>query len=237
MYFLILLDKSIKTLFIFVAHAQMLGKGVHMLTIIDSNKTKNEDIFLKGKNLFFIGIGGISMSSLAMIALNEGANVCGSDRTCSSLTEKMERNGIKIFYSHSACNLPDTCDAVIYTAAIHSGNPELSEARKRGIPCFSRADFLGKIMLPYANRIGIAGTHGKSTTTSMTAMIALQANTNPTIVSGAELEAIDGAYKIGGRNYFIFEACEYTDSFLSFCPTTAVILNIELEHVRLFSQY
>lgn len=212
----------------------MLGKGVHMLTIIDSDKTKNEDIFLKGKNLFFIGIGGISMSSLAMIALNEGANVCGSDRTCSSLTEKMERNGIKIFYSHSACNLPDTCDAVIYTAAIHSGNPELSEARKRGIPCFSRADFLGKIMLPYANRIGIAGTHGKSTTTSMTAMIALQANTNPTIVSGAELEAIDGAYKIGGRNYFIFEACEYTDSFLSFCPTTAVILNIELEHVDYF---
>lgn len=96
----------------------MLGKGVHMLTIIDSDKTKNEDIFLKGKNLFFIGIGGISMSSLAMIALNEGANVCGSDRTCSSLTEKMERNGIKIFYSHSACNLPDTCNAVIYTAAI-----------------------------------------------------------------------------------------------------------------------
>ncbi len=115
------------------------------------------------------------MSSLAMIALNEGANVCGSDRTCSSLTEKMERNGIKIFYSHSACNLPDTCDA-IYTAAIHSGNLKAFGGRSRGIPCFP-GQTLGKIMLPYANRIGIAGTHGKSTTTSMTAMIALQANT------------------------------------------------------------
>ena len=135
------------------------------------------------------------MSSLAMIALNEGANVCGSDRTCSSLTEKMERNGIKIFYSHSACNLPDTCDAECIRRQFTAGILRLSEARKRGIPLFSRADFLGKIMLPYANRIRIAGTHGKSTTTSMTAMIALQANTNPTIVSGAELEAIDRAYK------------------------------------------
>ena len=212
----------------------MLGKGVHMLTIIDSDKTKNESISLKGKNLFFIGIGGISMSSLAMISLYGGAKVCGSDRTCSPLTEKMERSGIKIYYSHSADNLPREGDAVIFTAAIHNGNPELSEAKKRGIPCFSRAEFLGKVMLPYRNRIGIAGTHGKSTTTSMAAMIALQAKTDPTIISGAELEAIDGAYRIGSNNYFIFEACEYTDSFLSFHPTTAVILNIELEHVDYF---
>lgn len=202
--------------------------------MIETTKTKADNSSTTGKQLHFIGIGGISMSSLAMIALSGGSFVTGSDRAHSGLTDKMESAGIKIYYSHSAENLPKNCDAVIYTAAVHDDNPELAEARRRNIPCYTRAEFLGKLMLPYSIRIGIAGTHGKSTTTSMASMIALRANTDPTIVSGAELAELGGAYRIGHGNSIIFEACEYTDSFLSFYPTTAVVLNVELEHVDYF---
>ena len=219
---------------VFVVLAQMLGKGVHMLTIIDSDKTKNESISLKGKNLFFIGIGGISMSSLAMISLYGGAKVCGSDRTCSPLTEKMERSGIKIYYSHSADNLPRECDAVIFTAAIHNGNPELSEAKKRGIPCFSRAEFLGQLMKNYDTPIAVSGTHGKTTTTSMISEILLQANTDPTLSIGGILKSIHGNIRVGHSGLFVAEACEYTNSFLSFFPKIGIILNIEEDHLDFF---
>lgn len=197
-------------------------------------EAKADNSFLRGKQLHFIGIGGISMSSLAMIAMADGSNVTGSDRSPSEITGKMEHAGIKINYGHSAENLPERCDAVIYTAAIHDDNPELAAARQRNIPCYTRAEFFGRLMLPYSVRIGIAGTHGKSTTTSMASMIALRANTDPAIVLGAELSELGGAYRIGKGNTIIFEACEYTDSFLSFYPTTAVVLNVELEHVDYF---
>ena len=183
--------------------------------------------------LYFIGIGGVSMSSLAEISKQAGYRVGGSDRAETALTRKLRSSGIEVFYGHDAKNL-ENYDAVIYTVAIDPSNPEYLEAKRRGLPLISRADYLGFIMTSRKNRLGIAGMHGKSTCTSMCAEIFMTAETDPTVVSGAIYEPMGGYYRIGTGDDFIFEACEYMDSFLDFNPTTAVILNIELEHVDWF---
>ena len=136
-------------------------------------------------------------------------------------------------------NIGENCGAVVYTVAVSPDNPEYVAAHEQGIPCISRADYLGYIMTAYKNRVGIAGMHGKSTCTSMCAQIFLDAAKNgttsdPTIVSGAEYSAMGGAYYLGQQDHFVFEACEYMDSFLDFNPTVAVLLNAELEHVDYF---
>ena len=192
----------------------------------------------RNKDIFFLGAGGIMMSSLALLTKRSGYSTRGSDRTRSALTEKLEREGIEMFYGHSEDNLGENTGAVIYTVAVSPDNPEYSYAQKNGIPTISRADYLGYIMTEYKNRVGIAGMHGKSTCTSMCAEIFLSAAENgasdPTIVSGAEYESMNGAYYLGEKENFIFEACEYMDSFLDFNPTVAVLLNAEMEHVDYF---
>lgn len=178
------------------------------------------------------------MSALAHIAKARGCRVAGYDRTPSALTRSLEECGIKIYYDLSPSHLDDY-DVVIYTAAIKLDNPELSRAlecdRAGEKFCIYRADFLGWLMSGCKNRIGVAGMHGKSTVTSMISEIFLAANLDPTIASGAELSSIGGAYRIGSNEYFIMEACEYQDSFLSFTPNIAVILNIDLDHIDYFS--
>lgn len=183
--------------------------------------------------IHFVGIGGISMSSLAAITKNLGYTVSGSDRTESEMTDRLASEGIDVKYVHAAENVKDA-SLVVYTAAVHKDNPELAEALSAGIPLCSRADYLGWLMSGYRERIGVAGTHGKSTVTSMISEIFMSAGLDPTVVSGAELSDMGGAYRIGGKEYFIFEACEYCDSFLSFSPTTAVITNIEYDHADYF---
>ncbi|MBQ7160767.1 MAG: UDP-N-acetylmuramate--L-alanine ligase [Clostridia bacterium] len=193
-----------------------------------------DKIFEKAKILRFIGIGGISMSSLAMIALDRGFEVTGYDKSRSSLTEKLENAGIAIDYEPST-GAVDLADAVIYTAAMKPDHPEMAHAAATGKPLIKRAEFLGYIMQRYVNRIGVAGMHGKSTTTSMLSQIFMESAVDPTIVNGAELKVLEGgAYRVGGSRHFIFEACEYTDSFLSFLPTVAVVLNIDRDHVDYF---
>ncbi|MDD6265072.1 MAG: UDP-N-acetylmuramate--L-alanine ligase [Clostridia bacterium] len=191
------------------------------------------EILKNARRLHFVGIGGISMSSLAMIAVDLGFHVTGSDRNQSELCMKLESAGAEITYGHKPENVVGA-DAVIYTAAVKSDNPEMKNAGALGIPCLKRAEFLGYIMKDYRNRIGVAGMHGKSTTTSMLSQIFIESAVNPTIVSGAELGILDGAYRVGSREHFIFEACEYTDSFLSFLPTVAIVLNIDRDHVDYF---
>ena len=186
------------------------------------------------KSIFFIGIGGINMSSLAHISHNRGYRVGGSDRTETELTRKLAQRGIRVNYGHSVDNARGY-DAFVYTVAISEDNPEYVYARKNGLPCISRADYLGYIMTRYKRRIGIAGMHGKSTCTSMCAEILIECGSDPTVLSGAELPAMNGAYCVGESDNFVFEACEYMDSFLDFNPTVAVILNIELDHVDYFS--
>ena len=196
---------------------------------------ENIGLMLNGcKSIYFIGIGGINMSSLAHISLLQGYRVGGSDREKTSLTERLRGEGIEIFYGHSAENM-ESYDAVVYTVAISPDNPEYMRAIEKGSPCISRADYLGYIMLKYKNRIGVSGMHGKSTCTSMCATVFMEGEADPTVLSGAELDAMGGAYRIGQSENFIFEACEYMDSFLDFNPSLAIILNIELDHVDYFS--
>lgn len=190
-------------------------------------------------SVFFAGAGGIMMSSLAIITKKAGYRVCGSDRARSALTDKLELLGIELHYTHAEDNIPSDCFALVYTVAISADNPEYLYAKSKGIPCISRADYLGYIMTGYKNRIGIAGMHGKSSVTSMCAQIFLdnaEMNTHdlPTVISGAEYAPMGGAYMVGGSNDLIFEACEYMDSFLDFNPTVAVLLNAEMEHVDYF---
>ncbi len=197
-----------------------------------------DEIFARHRSVYFIGIGGISMSSLAHIALQMGCRVGGYDRTPSRLTQALEADGATVFYELSPAHI-DAWDVIVYTAAIARDNPELSRAieadAERKKYCVYRADFLGWLMSKHKNRIGVAGMHGKSTATSMISHVFLAADADPTIVSGAELSAIGGAYRLGSREHFIMEACEYQDSFLSFTPNIAVVLNIDMDHPDYFA--
>ncbi len=192
----------------------------------------------EGKNIHFVGAGGIMMSSLALLTLKLGYSVSGSDRGDGPLIKKLKDAGIEISHIHDAQNIRKDCSALVYTVAISEDNPEYVRAAELGIPCISRADYLGYIMTGYSRRVGIAGMHGKSSCTSMCAEIFLKygerTGNRPTIISGAEYAAMDGAYYIGDKENFVFEACEYMDSFLDFNPTVAVLLNVDLEHVDYF---
>lgn len=189
---------------------------------------------LDGKeNIFFDGIGGVSMNALAHVSHIRGYKVSGYDRTPSETTKKLEKIGIKVYYEADAAHVAD-CDALVYTVAMPEDNPEYAYAQEHGIPLISRADFLGYIMTDYRHRIGVSGTHGKSTTTGMIAHILSSANLSPTVLNGAEMKETGTVDMIGSHEYFVFESCEYMDSFLDFYPTVAVVLNIELDHVDYF---
>ena len=186
-------------------------------------------------SVFFIGVGGVMMSSLALLTARAGHPVFGSDRTRTALTDTLSESGVTVLYSHDAQNIPENCGLIVYTVAISEDNPEYTEAQKRGIPCISRADYLGALMTGYIHRVGVAGMHGKSTCTSMCAQILLDAEVDPTILSGATYAPMGGAYRLGNsKEHFLFEACEYMDSFLDFNPTVAILLGAELEHVDYF---
>lgn len=191
------------------------------------------DMLKSCKSIYFIGIGGINMSSLAHICAKRGFLVGGSDRVSSALTAKLEACGININYCHKTENIRGY-DAAVYTVAISPDNPEYVEAKSLGIPCISRADFLGYVMMAYKRRIGVSGMHGKSTCTSMCATTFIGAGVSPTVLSGAELSLMDGAYTVGEGDDFIFESCEYMDSFLDFNPSIAIVLNVEMDHVDYF---
>ncbi len=186
------------------------------------------------RSLFFIGIGGISMSALAEISVAAGYLVGGSDHSENAQTLALKKKGVPVFSKHDEANI-SYYDAVIYTVAIGADNPEYLAAKKAGKPLISRADYLGYLMVSYRHRIGVAGMHGKSTSTAMCAQIFLE-GADPTVLCGAELAALQNSTCcIGGeREHFVFEACEYMDSFLDFNPNLAVILNIGLDHVDYF---
>lgn len=191
------------------------------------------NILDKAKKLYFIGIGGISMSGIAVFAREMGYEVAGSDRSESDLTARLRESGVRIYLSHEAEYVVGA-DAVVFTAAVGTDNPEMAYAAELGIPTVSRAQFLGYIMCRYENKIGVSGTHGKSTTSSMLSHVFLEAGLDPTVALGAELSELGGAYRMGGGRDFIYESCEYKDSFLSFYPDIAIILNIDHDHVDYF---
>ena len=190
--------------------------------------------FKKPIHIHFIGIGGISMSGLAKILKHRGFTISGSDTSKSSLTKELEDIGCKISYMQSAENITDDIDLVVYTAAINPDNPEYRQALNKDMDMLSRADLLGQIMKNFNQAINVAGTHGKTTTTSMISEILIEAQLDPTISVGGILESIGGNLRLGGSDIFLTEACEYTNSFLSFYPTIDVILNVEEDHLDFF---
>ena len=186
------------------------------------------------RSLFFIGIGGISMSALAVLSKKEGFLVGGSDRTESALTKDLVQRGIAVCLGHEAAHI-SPYDAIVYTVAISADNPEYVAAKQAGKPLISRSDYLGYLMSRFHKRIGVSGMHGKSTCTAMCADILLKAG-DPTVLCGAQLPSLNNApCRIGeSRDCFLFEACEYMDSFLDFYPSIAVVLNIGMDHVDYF---
>lgn len=190
---------------------------------------------LAGKTkLWFIGIGGIHMCTLALISRARGFIVAGSDHAENESTARLRHAGISVYPRHDAAQMAEF-DAVIYTLAITPDNPEYLAAKRLEIPVFSRADYLGYLMHSYPSRIGIAGSHGKSTTTAMLGEIFDVAGRCPNVVCGAVMQRFGAPFVAGGGNDFIFEACEYGNSFLRLPPTLAVILNAELDHVDFFT--
>lgn len=187
----------------------------------------------KYKNIYMIGIGGVSMSGIAEILKHWGFTVAGSDWVQSETTKKLNLDGIHVIVGHDT-NMVAKSDLVVYTAAIKEDDIELVKARELGIPTMERADFLGLITQAFNDTICVSGTHGKTTTTSMISMCFIEAGLDPSIQVGAELKAINGNYKIGNSEHFIIEACEYVESFLKFYPKTEVILNIDNDHLDYF---
>ena len=174
------------------------------------------------------------MSGLAEILLDEGFRVSGSDARESVLTRHLESLGDTVFCGQSAENIQPGTELVVYTAAIHPDNPEFAAAKNMGLPMLTRAELLGQMMQNYQLPIAVAGTHGKTTTTSMAAEILLEADMDPTISVGGILPSIGGNIRVGGSGTFITEACEYTNSFLSFFPKIGIILNIDADHLDFF---
>lgn len=185
------------------------------------------------EKIHLIGIGGVSMCSLAELLLTKGVPVTGSDKQNTEVTRRLESLGAVISYEHKAENVEGAA-LVIRTAAVHDDNPEVIRAHEKNIPVMERAQAWGNVMKDYQHVVCVAGTHGKTTSTSMLTLILMQAKLDPTVMVGSHLPAIDGTLRIGGMDYFIAESCEYCNSFLQFPPTVAVTLNIEADHLDFF---
>ena len=191
------------------------------------------EFLVPGKRVHLVGIGGVSMCPLAEVLQGMGLQVQGSDMNESAAVKHLRSLDISVSVGHSAENLGD-CDLVIRTAAAHDNNPEISGAVARRIPVYERAQAWGAIMRRYPNALCVSGTHGKTTTSSMCAHIFLAAEADPTVMIGGTLPLLHSGYRVGKGDTIILESCEYCNSFLSFFPTVAVILNVEEDHLDFF---
>ena len=197
---------------------------------------KSEDLkpyLVPGRRVHLSGIGGTSMHSLGLVLKQFGVAVSGSDMTATGYTDTLEANGIPVHIGHDARNI-EGAEVIIRSAAIHDDNVEIAAARKNGILVFERAQAWGVIMQAYKNAICIAGTHGKTTTTSLMTHILMEAAMDPTVMVGSYLPLLRASHRVGKGDTIVLESCEYCDSFLNFSPTIAVILNIEEDHLDYF---
>ncbi len=189
---------------------------------------------VQGKRGHLIGIGGVSMSPLAEVLRGMGLRISGSDINESENVIHLRSLGIDVVMGHSSETITPEIDFVVRTAAVHDDNPEVSAARARGIPVFERTEAWGAIMQDYKNALCIAGTHGKTTTTSMSTHILMAAQMDPTVMIGGTLPLLHAGHRVGSGDTIVMEACEYCNSFLNFYPTIAVILDIEADHLDFF---
>lgn len=186
-----------------------------------------------GKRGHLIGIGGVSMSALGEVLLSMGINITGSDMNEGETVRALRSKGIEVTIGH----LPESvegADFVVRTAAVHDDNPEIASAHEKGIPVFERTQAWGAIMRSYKNAICVAGTHGKTTTTSMVTHILMAENSDPTVMIGGTLPLLKSGYRVGEGDTIVLESCEYYNSFHSFLPTVAVILNVDTDHLDFF---
>ena len=188
-------------------------------------------MFSSIKKIHFVGIGGIGMSGIAEILLDQGFAVSGSDKALSEVTERLQSLGAEVFEGHRASNIGNNVDALVYSSAVAPDNPELLEAEKRKIPLIRRAEMLAEVMrLKYG--IGIAGTHGKTTTTSMVSLVLMEGGLDPTVIVGGKLSGLGGTNaRLGHGEFIVVEADEFDRSFLSITPTIAVMTTLETDHL------
>lgn len=185
-------------------------------------------------HVYFVGIGGIGMSGLAEFLHHAGFTVSGSDRKASALTRALEAKGITVRYGESADHVTSDIDCAVLTSAVKDTNLEFQAIRELGIPWMTRAQLLGQWMKNYEFSVAVSGTHGKTTTTSMISEILLGAGADPTLSIGGMLKSIGGNVRVGSGPYFVTEADEYTNSFLSLSPRIGIILNIDADHPDFF---
>ena len=186
-----------------------------------------------GERCHLVGIGGASMSALAEIFFEQGICISGSDINESPVIDKIRSLGVEVTVGHNAKSIVGA-GCVIRTAAAREDNVEIKAARELGIPVFERAEAWGYIMSMYKNAVCVAGVHGKTTTTSMVTHILLAAGVDPTIMIGGTLPILGSGYRVGNGDYIALESCEYYNSFHNFCPTVAVILNVDADHLDFF---
>ena len=187
------------------------------------------------KKIHMIGIGGVSMSAIALVLKKAGYEITGSDKSEGDMLEILRANDIPVYIGSNA-ELVKNVDVVVYTSAINQHDPEFVRAKALGIPTFERAKFLGLLLKCYDTPICVCGTHGKTTTTSMLSSIFIDAGYDPNVQIGGKFKKLDNLnYRIGNSEYFILESCEYVDSFLNFPHAAATVLNIEEDHLDYFS--
>ncbi len=191
------------------------------------------DYLKPGMHAHLVGIGGVSMRPLGLVLRSMGMQISGSDMNASVSTDELISKGIAVSIGHRAENIAGA-DCVIRTAAAHNDNPEIAAARASGIPIFERAQAWGHIMRAYRHAICVSGTHGKTTTTSMLTHIFMQAQRDPTVMIGGTLPLLGAGHRVGHGDTIILESCEYCNSFLNFFPTTAVVLDIDADHLDFF---
>lgn len=193
--------------------------------------------FEDAKNVFFVGVGGIGISALARLFKASGKNVSGSDKSASPLTEELKAEGMDIFIGHSENQLPKDSDLVIYSEAVSLDNPELEKASELGIPMMNYFQALGKVAESY-RLVAISGTHGKTTTTAMLALILERAGLDATVIVGTKVKEFGNKnIKIGSSELMLVEACEYRRNFLSLKPDLLGVLNVELDHLDYFKSF
>lgn len=192
-----------------------------------------QDYLRPGKHAHLVGIGGVSMRPLGLVLRSMGMNISGSDMNASVSTDELIAKGIHVAIGHRAENI-EGADCIIRTAAANNDNPEIAAARAAGIPIFERAQAWGHIMKAYKNAVCVSGTHGKTTTTSMLTHIFMEAGREPTVMIGGSLPLLGAGHRVGTGDTIILESCEYCNSFLNFFPTTAVILDIDADHLDFF---
>lgn len=192
-----------------------------------------DEILKKAKRIHFIGIGGSGMCPLAEILISLGYELSGSDNNDTETFRRIEKEGAKVYLGQVKENLTDDIELIIYTNAILAGNEELEYAKKH-FPCFERAELLGAMSRIFSNCIGVCGTHGKTTTSSMITQVLLEAGLDPSAVIGGKLPVIDAYGRYGHSQNFVCESCEFNNTFLKMNPDIAVILNIDEDHLDFF---